>query len=327
MDIELDGKTDAPDESGKAKQGKGRHIGRGLRRLPPKPANDVPAGGGAQGNGHRNEEYLDDPVDAGIGIPVYNIPHGVGEEQSGNQDHQGADNDTVGMLGKSQIYHGISGKGHEKSGSKGGKERIHSQIGHGLLHEANEDPAESRAQGIGEVTAEKHPEAGAASEVAQHIDGGGIAPGGVQNMLQPSGSFLRFRMTAADGPAQAVKPLHGIQVVAVEADPPHSRYGLAGVGKDAHHQEVGNGEHIGLHAKAFQDPVHTVFHPEGLRASHGKLIAHIRGQVKNGIVIHWVTACIFSCLSIPYPTGNARGFFGETKTRSSLSDAPGNAIL
>ena len=79
-------------------------------------------------------------------------------------------------------------------------------------------------------------------------------------MLQPPGGFLRLGMPAANGPAQTVEPFHGVQVVAVEANPPHSRYGLAGVGEDAHHQKVGDGKHISLHTKAFQNPVNTVLH-------------------------------------------------------------------
>ena len=91
MDVKQDGKTDTANETGKILHPEAPLARADFTGNTPERGGHIPGRGGTQGQRGGDQEDLDDSVDAGIGIAVNDVPHGVGKEQTGNQNHQGAD--------------------------------------------------------------------------------------------------------------------------------------------------------------------------------------------------------------------------------------------
>ena len=113
----------------------------------------VPAGARTQCNGGRNQQDLYDPVDAGIGIPKNDITHCIGKYQTGNQNHQCADDYGVGVVRNADGPHNMGGKSHNKGGCNGCKKWIDLSLFKKTVTKANQYAADTAANAVCKRTA------------------------------------------------------------------------------------------------------------------------------------------------------------------------------
>ena len=82
------------------------------------------------------------------------------------------------------------------------------------------------------------------------------------------------------------------------ADSAHPGNGFSIFIVDSNHQIIGDGKNFGVDTISSHNAQNAFFHAEGLRTCHGKLIAKIGGQIKQGIVIHKKYPEIVELLSV-----------------------------
>ena len=280
MNIEQNGEPKASDTGEQALRQNGMVNGRCGNRRAPQPIGKGPGRGRPHRQRRRDQEHLHDAVDTGIGIAIDDVPHGIGEQQAGDEDHQCTDGDGVGIFGDAQSAEGIGQQRHQK-GSCDGSEKLVGVLGvQEPDHKPHQDPADTGAETIQKIAAEQQSEAQSAQKIPQVDDGNRIgSPLGTDD-LQPPLGFLRLRPTAAIGAAQAAEFFHRVQVVAMGTDAAHPGDGGAILHHDGDDQIIGNGEHFRRNAIAAQHPADAFLHPEGLRTAHGKLIAKVGGKIQ-----------------------------------------------
>jgi len=110
------------------------------------------------------------------------------------------------------------------------------------------------------------------------------------DQLQPADAGFGIGPAVAVGTAEAAEFFHGIQIVAVVADPAHPADGLAVFRYDGDSQIIGNGENLGLNAVGGKAAADAFFHTEGFGSGHGQFIAQIGGHIQQGVVIHRITS-------------------------------------
>ena len=104
--------------------------------LSPKGDGNIPPGAGAKTDSRCAEEYLDNAVDAGVGISKNNVPQGVGKEQTGHKQHHGAHDYGMYIIGDSQRTKAIAAQGCQK----GGGDDLKKGIGFQNAEESGHDP-------------------------------------------------------------------------------------------------------------------------------------------------------------------------------------------
>ena len=288
MDIEIDGEAHAADEAAQIQHKVAVvHLSQALGAAP-EVRGEFQGRCRSQGDGHGDEQHQHQPVQAGVGVAVHHITHGVGEQQSRHQDHQRADDGGVGVLDHAHVVDQVGEEGHAEGGDDGPEELGGIEPVHENVHSQDDEAAKTGTQRIGEGAAEGEAEAEGRQEKAHSLDEPGIAVAVVLHILQPIHQLLRLRAAVADGPAQVRIHFNGIQIVAVGADAAHSGHGLAGFGDDADGQAVGDGECLGLVAVGFQHALDALLHPEGLRTGHGQPVAQCGGGLQEQSFVHGV---------------------------------------
>ena len=280
MNIEQNGETKASDAGEQALRQNGMVNGRCGNRCAPQPLGKRPCRGRPHRQSRRDQEHLNDPVDAGIGVAVDDVPHGVGEQQAGNEDHQSADGNGVWILCNAHSAEGIGQQRHQEGSGDGSEELVSVLRVQKPNYKSNQYPANTGAEAVQKIAAEQQPEAQCAQKIPQINDGNRIdKPLGAGDLHPPLG-FLRLRRLTAIGATQAAEFFYRVQIVAVGSDAAHPGDGGAVLHHDGDDQVIGNGEHFRRDAVAAQHPADAFLHPERLRAAHGKLIAKIRGKIQ-----------------------------------------------
>ena len=277
MDIENNGEADAAE---KTEQALGRDAPGDVRctdRRTPQGACNTPGTGSSQGDGNGDEKNLNDPVDAGVCVAVDYIPHGVGKEQAGNQNHQCSDGRCIRVGGQSHSAQGVGQKAHGKGCGQCGKKRVGFHLIQDLGSQAHQQAC---AQGIHPGAPEEQGEACSTQKISQIPDWKGIGSLSPTGLLQPLDRFLGGRGAGAQMAAEIAEPLHTIQVIAVGADAAHPGHRAAVGVQGTDDQIVGNGKHFGIDTVGGKNAADALLHAEGLCTAHGKLIADVCRQVK-----------------------------------------------
>lgn len=136
------------------------------------------------------------------------------------------------------------------------------------------------------VTAEEQAEARRAEKIPEIVHGRGENAAFRLRLPQPLLRRSRLRPFGADFPAQRVQPLHGLEIVPMEADALHDAQRLAVRGLETDDETVRNGKDLALDSVGQQQPPDAVLHAEGLRTAHGQLIAQPRRQICQKIIVH-----------------------------------------
>ena len=125
----------------------------------------MPCTGSAQGYGGGNQKYLYDSVDAGIGVTIYHIPHGIGKQKPGNQLHQSADGNCVWVCRNTQSTHDIGKQCQKEGRGDSAEEGICLPLLHPLAGVSGCDAANSCAQTVEPTAAKKQAKARCAQKV------------------------------------------------------------------------------------------------------------------------------------------------------------------
>ena len=251
----------------------------------------MPRGRSAHGDGERREEHLHDAVDAGVCVAVDDVAHGVGDEQTGDQDHHRADDDRVHIVDQPESGGEVGRYGHGKGGGNGAEKGVGLELVHPAGDEADDKPQQTGPQTVAQRAAEHGAEARCGEEIAEVVDGNGVGAAGGARLLQPlrgNGGVGRF---GADAARKRVEPLDRVKIVAVEADTLHHHQRLAVVRLKADHDAVGNGEGLADDAVGGEHAAHRLLDAEGLRSGGGQLIADLRGHIRQKIVVHEYHSC------------------------------------
>ena len=257
----------------------------------PQTAGNAPGRGGSQGQGCGDEEHLDNAVDTGVGVPIDDVPHSVGKQQSRHQKHQSADGDGIRVLGDAHALQSIGQQCHEEGGGNGSEELVGLQLIQIPIHQADQQAAQTGAQTVPPGTAHKQAKAAGSQEIPQILGFHGIFPAAFPGGGEHFASLGQGRPLGHQGTAQSTEFFHPVHVVAVVADPAHPGQGGALIGANGDHNIVGDGKNIGIHAVGGQDPGDAFLHPEGLRTAHGQLVPQVDGQIHQKIVVHGVHLC------------------------------------
>ena len=285
VDIEEDAEAQASHEH-RDGLGPGGPAHRRRGGLPVEPSRQPPGSRRAQGDGEGDEDHLHDAEDAGVGVAVDDIPHGVGDEQPRHQQHQGADDGGVRPGQPPQSRRRVGRQGHQAGGQDGAEEGVCLPLVHKAGHDAGDEADEPRPQAVRQAAAEHQAKPQPHQHRPQIVEPCRVGPAGGQGLLQPGHGLIHLGLFRADAAAEGIELLHLLQVVAVEADAPHDHQRLAVGRLQAHGHAVGDGEHLALHAVGPQDAVDALLHPKGLRPGHGQMVAHGGRQVGEQIVIH-----------------------------------------
>ena len=259
----------------------------------------MPRGSGAQRDGQRREHHLHQPEDAGVGIAVDDVPHGVGDGQARDQHHQRADDGGVRAVHQPQSRGDIGRKRHAAGGQQGTEKRVGLLLVHKAGNKADDKAHESRPQAVQQRAAEHQTEAQAHQNAAQIDHAGAVGTAGGQRLVKPCHGLVHLRTLRADAAAQGVELLHGLQIVAVEVDTFHEHQGLAVGRLQTDRDAVGDGEHLTLHTIGPQDAVDGVLHAERLRAGHGQMIPHGDRQIGQQIIVHTNRSPVSVCRMRP----------------------------
>ena len=180
---------------------------------------NVPPGTGAKANSRRTEKNFDDAVDAGVGVPENNIPQGVGEEQTGHQQHHGTHDYGMYIIGDSQRTKAIAAQGCQK----GGGDDLKKGVGFQNAEESGQDPQQNgaypSAQAVCDGAAVEKGKAETDNGLSQQQNGEGkmgLTGCGLRNPFQ---CLLQRRLFPADFSAQVGEPLHGIQISGTAFNP------------------------------------------------------------------------------------------------------------
>ena len=304
VDVEVHGKAHAAHEAAQVEHEKAVVHQSGSPGDTPETCGEFQCRCSAQCNGHRDQQNQHQPVQAGIGVAVHHIAHGVGEQQARHQDHQSADDGGIRVLDHAHAVDQVDEEGHAECGDNGAEKLRGAEFVHEFFHSHDDEAAQTGTQGVGEGAAEGEAESEGRQEKAHGLDEGGIAAPVVLHVLQPVQQLRGFRMAVADGPAQIAVHLHGVQIVAVGADAAHPGHGISGCGDDADGQAVGDGEGLGIVAVGFQYPLDGLLHTECLGAGHGQTVAQCGGSFQKQSFVHGVPSFVsFGRISIPIPGG------------------------
>ena len=240
----------------------------------------MPRGGGTQRDGQRGEDHLHHPDDAGVGVAVDDIPHGVGDEKSRPRRDIGRQRHTAGR-------------------QQGAEEGVGLLLVHKVGDEADDQAHRPRPQAVQQRAAEHQAEAQTHQHAAQIEHAGAVGAARLHGLLQPRHGLVHVGTLRADAAAQGVELFQRLQIVAVEADTLHDHQRLAVGRLQADGHAVGDGEHLALHAVGPQDAVDGVLHPEGLRAGHGQMVPHGSRQIGQQIVVHTNRSPVSVCRMRP----------------------------
>ena len=259
----------------------------------------MPRGGGTQRDGQRREDHLHHPDDAGVGVAVDDIPHGVGDGQAGDKDHQRADDGGVRAVHQSQTRRDIGRQRHTAGRQQGAEEGVGLLLVHKVGDEADDQAHRPRPQAVQQRAAEHQTEAQTHQHAAQIEHAGAVGAARLHGLLQPRHGLVHVGTLRADAAAQGVELFQRLQIVAVEADTlhDHQRLAVGGLQTDGH--AVGDGERLALHAVGPQDAVDGVLHPEGLRAGHGQMVPHGGRQIGQQIIVHTNRSPVSVCRMRP----------------------------
>ena len=169
MDVKENGEADAAYKCCQALHCAGIEDGIGDGGSTPNGNREAPGGGGTQGNAHGNQQHLHNAVDAGVGIPVDDVTHGIGEQQTWNQDHQRADDGCVHIVNQTKGRQRIGNQRGYKGGCNGGEELVCLQIGHQPANHTHCDSADTGPKTVGKAATEEKGKAETAQEIAQKM--------------------------------------------------------------------------------------------------------------------------------------------------------------
>ena len=251
----------------------------------------MPRGRSAHGDGERREEHLHDAIDAGVCVAVDNVAHGVGDEQTGDQDHQRADDDRVRIVDQPEGGGEVGGHRHGEGGGDGAEKGVGLELIHPARDKADDKPHQARPQAVAQGSAKDGAEARRGKKIAEVVDGNGVGAAGGARLLQPlrgNGGVGRF---GADAARKRVEPLDRVKIVAVEADALHHHQRLAVVRLKADHDAVGDRKGLAFDAVGREHAAHRLLDAEGLRSGGGQLIADLRGHIRQKIVVHEYHSC------------------------------------
>ena len=141
--------------------------------------------------------------------------------------------------------------------------------------------AESREYRIRQTASEEQSEAAGTQKMADQQHGKAVVLDGGSGFVQHPQSFFRIRLFGADSAAQSIEPLHGVQIVAMEADAAHAGNGFTLLRENADDQIVVHGGDLRFQTVGGQNQPCAVLHPVGFRSGHGKLVAKVRGKIQK----------------------------------------------
>ena len=261
--------------------------GRGSRAgLAVQSRGQMPGSRCSQRDGQRGEHHLHDAENAGVGVAVDNIPHGIGDKQPRHKDHQCADNGRVRTFQPPQPRRRVGRQRHQARGQYSAEKRVGLLPVHKARHQTDDQTDQSRPQAVRQRAAEHQAEPQSHQHIAQIEHAGAVGPAGRQRLPQPCHGLIYRRFFRADAPAQRVQLLQLLQIVAVKSDTPHDHQRLAVGRLQADGHTVGNGKHLALHAIRPQNTVDGILHPKRLRPGHGQMISHCGRQIGQQIVVH-----------------------------------------
>ena len=244
------------------------------------------ADSGREMNSFIRENHLNDSVDAGIDITVNDVPHGVGEQQAGNQNHQGADGHCVTIGCDAGGAESVGQQRHQEGGGDGSEEGIGPKPFQLIADKSYQNAADTGADSIDPTAPKEQTESGCTQETTQIFRRLRIFGDPGTNHLQPLDTLGGIGLAVAVSTAEAAVFFHSVQVIAMDTDSPHPGQNGAVLGFDADDEVIGNGKHFGFHTVGGKYPADTFFHPEGFRAAHGQLVTKVGGHIKQYIVIH-----------------------------------------
>ena len=289
MDVEQNGEADAADEAPYTLCHKAVVHHAQIDRNAPQSGGDAPGSAGAQGKGGSHQKHLNDPVHTGVGIAVDDIPHGVGEQQAGHQQHQSADGNGVGIRGNACGSEGIGQHGHQEGRGNGPEELVGFQTVQIFIHNTHQQTAKTSADAVHQGTAHKEAESAGTQQMGNILGGYGIAAAGFTGLGQHFVGNFQRRLFGDEAAAQGIEPLHSVHVVAGVADAAHPGDGSAILSADGDHDVIGNGKDVTVFVVGGQHSGDTFLHTESLGTAHGKFIAQVDGQVQKKVIVHGKT--------------------------------------
>lgn len=289
-DVEDDAKAQT---GGKGRQAGDQVVGKAHLYHPPDQTGQGQGQAGAQGDACGGQQGLGQLDEAGDQVPGYDVPHKVGDNDAGDQGHDGAGDDEAGVLAQADHGERHRQQGADKAAGDGLEELVGAQPGHEQQAGPDGQPAQAAAQGVPQGAPEEEAEGGGAQGVAEKLPGGGKLGAVGQDPLQPDPGLIQVGDLLAQAAAQVVEGLHAVDVGAVAGDAADHGEGPLPRSAQADDQTVGDGEYLaGVHAVGAQQVADGLLHPVDLRPAHHQSVAQLPGQGEQLVVIQRAPALL-----------------------------------
>ena len=295
MDVVVNGKSGAAYGAGQNDNREAVGEGRCGHRGAKEGSEYTQGGTGTQSDGHGDQQHLNHPDDAGVGITENNVPHGVGKQQTGNQRHQGADNGGIRIGTESEMVQDIGGHCHEKRGKDGGEKLVDLDLMKEPIHSAAYNAADTGAQTVGERASIEPAEARGTQHITCVKPEGRVEDPVTVRIPEPFHGCPGSRLFIADPAAEAGITLHSVQVTDNIIDAPHPCQRHIVIGHDRYSQTVGDGVGFRWDAVGRKNPVDAFFYPVGFRAAAGQSVSQFCGQIQEKLIIHGWSSFVVKC--------------------------------